>query len=103
MLPLMMFMYVVRLGEAGAPLHPRIDGEIANHLGYVDAALAGRQFLVGDELTGADVQMSFVGEVAGAFGRLPTYPNLAGWIQRLHARPAFKASIEKGGAYGLAG
>ena len=103
MLPLMLFMYVARLGEAGAPLMPRIDSEMANHLGYVDRALEGRQFLVGDDLTGADVQMSFVGEVAGAFGRLPSYPNLAAWTGRLHARPAFKASIEKGGVYGLAG
>jgi len=41
MLPLMLLMYVMRLGEAGAPLHPRIESEIANHLGFVDGALAG--------------------------------------------------------------
>ena len=102
MLPLMLFMYVGRLGEAGAPLHPRIESEIANHLGYVDQALAGRDYLVGDELSGADVQMSFIGEVAGAFGRLPNYPNLAAWIGRLQARPAYRAAIEKGGAYSFA-
>lgn len=103
MLPLMINMYVMRLGEAGAPLHARIQSEMANHLGYVDQSLAGREFLVGDSLTGADVQMSFVGEVAGAFGQLPNYPNLAAWIGRLHARPAFKAGLEKGGPYSLAG
>lgn len=102
MLPLMLFMYVGRLGEAGAPLHPRIESEIANHLGYVDQALARRDYLVGDELSGADVQMSFIGEVAGAFGRLPSYPNLAAWIGRLQARPAYRAAIEKGGAYSFA-
>ena len=41
MLPLMLNMYVGRLKEAGAPLHPRIESEIANHLGYVDGWLAG--------------------------------------------------------------
>ena len=30
MLPLMLKMYTGRLGEAAAPLHPRIDSEIAN-------------------------------------------------------------------------
>ena len=45
MLPLMLNMYVSRLGEAGAPLQPRIDSEMANHLGYVNGALAGRDFL----------------------------------------------------------
>src|SRR5258705_34922 len=46
MLPLMLNMYVMRLGEAGAPLHPRIQSEMANHLGYVNGALAGRDWLM---------------------------------------------------------
>ena len=99
MLPLMMNLYVSRVKEAGAPLQPRIDSELANHLGYVDGALKGRAFFVGDELTGADIQMSFVAEVAGSFRKLGDYPDLAGWIARMHARPAFLRSVEKGGAY----
>ena len=102
MLPLMLNMYVGRLGEAGAPLHPRIEGEIANHLGHLDHALAGKQFLVGDALSGADVQMSFVGEVAGVFGKRAAYPNLEAWTKRLHARPAYQKALEKGGAYAFA-
>ena len=99
MLPLMMNLYVSRLKEAGAPLQPRIDSELARHLGYADAALKGRQFFVGDSLTGADIQMSFVAEVAASFKRLGPYPDLAAWIGRMHARPAFQRSIDKGGAY----
>jgi glutathione S-transferase len=102
MLPLMLNLYVLRLGDAAAPLMPRVEGEIANHLGYIDGALKGRQFLVGDKLTGADIQMSFVGEVAGAFGKRAQYPNLDAWTKRLHDRPAFKKALEKGGAYNLA-
>ncbi len=100
MLPLMLSMYVMRLGEAGAPLQPRIESEIANHMSYVEGALAGRDYLLG-ELTGADVQMSFVPEVLKAFGKLPAYPNMAAWIERIHARPAWKAALEKGGPYAL--
>jgi glutathione S-transferase len=102
MLPLMLNLYVSRLKEAGAPLHPRIDSELANHLGYVEGALQGKQFFVGDALTGADIQMSFVGEMAKAFGKLDAYPNLKAWLERMHARPAFKRSVEKGGAYRFA-
>ena len=102
MLPLMLNFYVARLKEAGAPLHPRIDSEIANHLGYVDGALKGREFFVGDSLTGADVQMSFVGEMAKVFDKLEPYPNLSAWLSRMHARPAFQRSVEKGGAYRFA-
>jgi glutathione S-transferase len=102
MLPLMMHLYVSRLKEAGAPLHPRIDSETANHLGYVEGALRGREFLVGPAISGADIQMSFVGEMAKVFDRLGPYPNLAAWLTRMHARPAFQRSIEKGGAYRFA-
>ena len=65
MLPLMLNLYVSRLKEAGAPLHPRIDSEMANHLGYVEGALGKREFFVGPSLSGADIQMSFVARWRG--------------------------------------
>ncbi len=102
MLPLMLKMYAGRLGEAGAPLQPRIDSEIANHLGYVEDALGGREWLVGDTLTGADIQMSFVGEVAGAFGQRASHPNIDAWVKRFQARPAYKRALERGGPYSFA-
>ncbi|MCK1637734.1 glutathione S-transferase [Bradyrhizobium sp. 157] len=102
MLPLMLNLYVGRLKEAGAPLHPRIDSELANHLGYIDRALNGREFFVGASLTGADIQMSFVGEMAKVFDRLGPYRNLAAWLERMHARPAFQRSVAKGGPYRFA-
>jgi glutathione S-transferase len=102
MLPLMLNLYVSRLKEAGAPLHPRIDSETKNHLGYVDGALKGREFFVGSSLSGADIQMSFVGDMAKVFDKLGPYPNLTAWLARMHARPAFQRSVEKGGAYRFA-
>jgi len=101
MLPLMLLMYVMRLGEAGAPLHPRIESEVANHMAYVEGALTGRDYLLGDQLSGADIQMSFVPEVLKAFGKLADYPNMAAWIDRLHARPAWQAALAKSGPYAL--
>jgi glutathione S-transferase len=102
MLPLMLNLYVSRLKDAGAPLHPRIESEIANHLGYLDGHLKGRKFLVGDSLTGADIQMSFVPEIAEAFGKRAAFKNLDAWIKDLHARPAWKKALEKGGPYRFA-
>jgi len=101
MLPLLLHMYVGRLKEAGAPLHPRIQSEVATHLGFIDGYLNGRQFFVGDGLTGADVQMSFVAEVARAQQSLPAYPAFSSWLDRMHERPAWKRAIEKGGPYSL--
>ena len=102
MLPLMLNLYVGRLGAAGAPLHPRIAAEVANYLGYLDQALGLTPYLVGDELSGADIQMSFIGEVAKAQGKLPAYPNLAAWVQRFQARPAYRKAVEQGGEYAFA-
>jgi glutathione S-transferase len=100
MLPLLLKMYTARLGEAGAPLAPRIDSEIANHLGYVDRALQGRDWLVGDEITGADMQMSFVGEAAR--GLRAGYPAIDAWVRRFQQRPAYRRALERGGPYSMA-
>ena len=102
MLPLMLHLYVSRLGEGGAPLTPRIESEIANHLGYLDNHLKNRKFLLGDEFSGADVQMSFIPEIAEVYGKRAPFQNLDAWIKRLHARPAYKAALEKGGPYRFA-
>jgi glutathione S-transferase len=99
MLPLMLNLYVSRLGEGGKPLHPRIESEIANHLGYLDDHLAGRDYLLGKEFSGADIQMSFIGEIAETYGKRAAYPNLDAWVKRLHARPAWQRALEKGGPY----
>jgi glutathione S-transferase len=102
MLPLMMKMYTGMLGEGGAPLAPRIDSEIANHLGYVDASLAGRDWLVANALSGSDIQMSFVGEIAGRYGLHATHPNIGAWVKRFQARDAYKRALERGGPYSFA-
>ncbi len=105
MLPLLLKLYVSRLGDAGAPLQPRINSELAKHLGFVDQALKGRDWLMGvgptgDSLTGADVQMSFVGEAAR--GLRASYPNMDAWVRRFQQRPAYRRALERGGPYSMA-
>ncbi len=99
MLPLLMALYTGLLGEAAAPLQPRVDSEIANNLSYMQAGLGGKDFFVGNELTGADVQLLFVLEAAGA--RLDPYPALVKFRSAMQARDAYKRGIEKGGPYQL--
>lgn len=102
MLPLMLRLYTGRLGEGAAPLQPRIDSELARHLGFVESQLEGRDWLVGNELTGADIQMSFIGEIAGVFGLRQRYPAIDAWVKRFQARPAWKTALAKGGPYSFA-
>lgn len=101
MLPLMLALYIGRIGEAGAPLHPRIFGEIANHLSYMNAHLEGRGYLVADRFTAADIQNSFTLEAANMTGRLADYPNLQRVLAALQARDAYKRALEKGGPYAM--
>ena len=99
MLPMLLKLYVSRLGAAAAPLAPRIESEIANHLSYMDTMLEGRDYLLGNNLTGADIQLSFVGEVAAARTDRTAYPNVEAWVRRFQARPAYQAAITRGGPY----
>lgn len=99
MLPLLLALYSGMLGDAAAMLKPRIDSEIANNLSYMEAGLGGRDFFVGNDLTGADIQLIFVCEAAGV--RLDPYPGLVQYRARMQARPAYRRGIEKGGEYAL--
>ena len=99
MFPLLLALYCTLIGDAAAPLQPRVDSEIANHLAYLEAGIGSRQFFVGNDLTGADIQLLFVLEAAGS--RLAPYPHLVAYRDRMHARPAYKRGIERGGPYQL--
>ncbi|HEY1711067.1 MAG TPA: glutathione S-transferase family protein [Rhizomicrobium sp.] len=99
MLPLLMALYTGMLGEAAAPLKPRVDSEIANNLAYMQGRLGSKPFFIGNTLTGADIQLLFVLEAAGA--RLDPYPNLVKYRAAMEDRPAYKRGIEKGGEYAL--
>ncbi len=99
MTPLLLALYAGLLGDAAAPLRPRIDAEIANHCAYMEQRLGDRPFFVGDALTGADIQLLFVLQATGS--RLAPYPRLVAYRERMQARPAWQRGIEKGGPYQL--
>ena len=97
MLPLMLKLYVGRIGEAGVPLYPRIQSEMQNHLGFLDREFENRDYIVGKTLSGADVQLSFVVEFAIMFAGRDAYPHLTRFMDRIQARPAYKKAIERCG------
>ena len=99
MLPMMLKMYTARLGDAGAPLQPRIADELQRHLGYIENALQDVDWLVDNCFSGADIQLSFVVEITPLLYSLDTLPNIAAYRQRLQQRPAYAAALERGGFY----
>jgi glutathione S-transferase len=99
MTPLLLGLYAGRLGEAAAPIMPRIVEQMTAHLDYLSRELGHRQFLVGNDLTGADTMNSFVLEASSARGPLGQFPNLVAYLERLQSRPAYRTALEKGGPY----
>ncbi|KQX24530.1 glutathione S-transferase [Variovorax sp. Root434] len=79
-----------------------INPNIANHLNYMEAELGKSEWFAGDAFTGADIQMSFVVEASQARGGLDAKrPKLMSYLERIHARPAYKRALERGGPYAL--
>jgi len=101
-LPFIMLPIANSFGKMATPLRRRVDYELGLNLGYINESLRAREYLLGATLTAADVQMSFVGELAMNFADVSKLPNLAAWVARFQARPAYRAAIERGGPYGLA-
>ena len=99
MLPLMLRMYTGRLPDGGAALQPRINDELNRHLGYMDRSLEGVDWFVANTFSGADIQLSFVAELAPLLHPTGTFPNLAAFRDRLQARPAYTKALAKGGKY----
>ena len=101
MLPFMLGLYAGRLGEAAAPLMPRITGETANILDFFDARLGDADWLVGHALSGADVMMSFIAELTATRGPKERYPRIVAYARRIQARPAWQAALKRGGPYAM--
>ncbi|MDH4324146.1 MAG: glutathione S-transferase [Betaproteobacteria bacterium] len=75
---------------------------IERNLDYMEAELAQRDWFAGGEFSAADVQMSYPLEAARARGGLDAKrPRLMAFLERIHARPAYRRAIEKGGEYAL--
>jgi glutathione S-transferase len=99
MLPVMLKLYLGRLGEAAAPLQPRVTSEIENHFGWLNAELGGEEFFVGGQLSAADINLSFAIQAARLLHGLASFPNLARFLDRMQARPAYQRALERGGPY----
>jgi glutathione S-transferase len=71
-------------------------------LDYMEGELGKSEWFAGPAFSAADIQMSFPLEAASARGGLDAgRPKLWGFLQRIHARPAYQRALEKGGKYEL--
>lgn len=76
---------------------------IRSQLDFLEGELGKSTWFAGAEFSAADIQMSFALEAAASRGGLGSqYPKLSGFLERIHARPAYVRALERGGKYDYA-
>jgi glutathione S-transferase len=69
---------------------------------YMESELGRHEWFAGERFTAADIQMSFPVEAYRARGGLDARrPRLMTFLEKIHARPAYRRAVERGGEYAL--
>ena len=101
--PLLLLLVLSRIPVIGGMATRNVQPMLDVHLDHVEAELAGRPWFAGDELTGADIMMSFPLEAARRRGGLDgSRPHTIAWLDAIHARPAYQRALAAGGPYAYA-
>lgn len=75
-----------------------VQPSLDRHLAFMESSLKGQDWFVGQRLTGADVQLSYViAAAAERDGLNDKYPRLSSWLDRVTSRPAWQRAIAAGG------
>ncbi|WP_413625186.1 glutathione S-transferase family protein [Luteibacter sp. Lutesp34] len=114
--PLLLKLVFVRMESAPVPFFARpiarmlargaqkafVDPQLKLHLDYLEGEIGKTGWFAGDAFTAADVQMSFPLEAAASRAALDaSRPALHAFLERIHARPAYRTALERGGDYDL--
>ena len=99
--PMPFFARPVARGIADKALSGFVSPQVKLHLDYMEGELSRHAWFAGDQFSAADIQMSFPVEAAAARAGLAAYPKLAGFLQKIHARPAYQRALEQGGPFDL--
>jgi len=77
-----------------------IGPQLTRHLDYMEAELGKYTWFAGEDFTAADVQMSFPLEAAASRAGLnASRPKLFAFLERIHARDAYRRALQRGGPY----
>ncbi len=79
-----------------------VDPQLDQHIRHWEAELERFGWFVGDSFTAADILMSFPLEAAATRIDLSGFPAIRLFLDRVHARPAYRKALERGGPYAYA-
>lgn len=95
-LPLFLKLLSMRAGDAAPIIDGFADPEVALHFEHITKKLGENEFILGDRMTGADFGITYMVSMAERLGQLGPYPELAAYVARNTARPAFQRALDRG-------
>jgi glutathione S-transferase len=98
--PMPFFVRPIARGIARRVKEDFVQPQIERHLDYMEAELRKHLWFAGEGFTAADIQMSFPVKAAATRGGLDERrPKLIDFLERIHARTAYRLAVERGGPY----
>jgi glutathione S-transferase len=80
-----------------------VEPNLKRQLDFMESELARSPWFAGADFSAADIQMSFPVEAAAQRAGLDAdRPNLMAFLKKIHARPAYRRALERGGPYSFA-
>ncbi|HET7792434.1 MAG TPA: glutathione S-transferase [Rhizobacter sp.] len=80
-----------------------VEPNLKRQLDFMEAELGKSEWFAGSEFSAADIQMSFPLEASAQRAGLDaSRPRLMDFLKRIHARPAYRRALERGGPYSFA-
>ena len=102
MFPILLKIFCRYSGGDVSDLLSVAESQLTSRLDYIEQALVGRNYLVANTFSAADIHVSFVAQTAKQYTDMSAYPHTLAWLDRLFARPAYQVAENKGGHFGAA-
>ena len=101
--PMPFFAKPIARGLSNKVLGAMVEPNLKRQLDFMEGELGKSEWFAGNEFSAADIQMSFPVEAAAQRAGLDaSRPKLMAFLKRIHARPAYKRALERGGPYSFA-
>jgi glutathione S-transferase len=100
--PMPFFVKPVVKGLSEKVMASFVRPQVKTHLQFVEQRLADSPWFAGEAFSAADIQMSYPLQAALERSRLKL-PNIAAFVERIQARPAYQRAESRGGPFELPG
>jgi glutathione S-transferase len=101
--PMPFFVKPVARSIANKVLQKMVLPNLKRQLDFMESELGGSTWFAGEDFSAADIQMSFPVEASAMRAGLDaSRPHLFAYLKRIHARPAYRKALERGGPYSFA-